>query len=237
MTFEEIIKAIGIKPYYQDQSVVIYNSDCCLILPLIPDKSIDLVLTDPPYNVGLDYSDGDKRLDYLQWCRDWFLKSPRPLFFTPGMVNLAMWFDIAKPNWVMAWMKPNQCSPSALGGFNIWEPVLVYGKIQKHIGQDGFVLSISTNQADIGDHPCPKDQFSWTKLISIISDLGQVILDPFLGSGTTAYCAKKLGRKCIGIEIEEKYCRIAALRCSQAVMNLNTEPKWLENTQPGMKEV
>ena len=48
-----------------------------------------------------------------------------------------------------------------------------------------------------------------------------IILDPFLGSGTTAYCAKKLNRKCIGIEIEEKYCEIAAKRCSQMVMELN----------------
>jgi len=45
------------------------------------------------------------------------------------------------------------------------------------------------------------------------SNTGSLILDPFLGSGTTAYCAKKLNRKCIGIEIEEKYCEIAANRC------------------------
>jgi DNA modification methylase len=178
------------------------------------------VLTDPPYNVGLDYSDGDKMMDYAEWCKDWFLKLPRPLFFTPGMVNLSMWFEIAKPNWVMAWMKPNQCSPSGLGGFNIWEPVLVYGKVTKHIGQDGFLMSISTNQANVGNHPCPKDQRSWTKLISMISEPSETILDPFMGSGTTAYCAKKLGRKCIGIEIEERYCEIAVERLRQSVMKL-----------------
>lgn len=47
-----------------------------------------------------------------------------------------------------------------------------------------------------------------------------IILDPFLGSGTTCYCAKKLGRKSIGIEISERYCEIAAKRCQQTVMNL-----------------
>ena len=207
------------KPYYQDEWVTIYHGDCRDILPELP--KVDLVLTDPPYNVGLGYSNGDRRIDYPEWCKDWFSKTPRPLFFTPGMVNLSMWYQIAAPRWLMSWVKPNQCSPSGLGGFNTWEPILVYGKPQKHIGQDSFVMSISTNQAYVGDHPCPKDERSWSKLITIISDTDNLILDPFLGSGTTAYCAKKLNRKCIGIEIEEKYCEIAAKRCSQSVMRLD----------------
>ena len=70
---------------------------------------------------------------------------------------------------------------------------------------------------EVGNHPCPKLAEFWILLIA--KDV-EIVLDPFLGSGTTAYCAKKLGRKCIGIEIEEKYCEIAARRCSQSVMRL-----------------
>jgi site-specific DNA-methyltransferase (adenine-specific) len=58
-------------------------------------------------------------------------------------------------------------------------------------------------------------------LIKTYSDENDVIFDPFLGSGTTAYCAKKLNRRCLGIEIDESFCEIAAKRCNQEVMVLN----------------
>ena len=69
-------------------------------------------------------------------------------------------------------------------------------------------------------HPCQMPTELAARAIMFSSKEGDIILDPFLGSGTTAYCAKKLNRKCIGIEIEEKYCEIAAKRCSQSVMRL-----------------
>ncbi len=69
-------------------------------------------------------------------------------------------------------------------------------------------------------HPGYTSEDVTDRVIMAFTLSGQIILDPFLGSGTTAYCAKKLNRKCIGIEIEEKYCEIAAKRCSQSVMRL-----------------
>ena len=70
-------------------------------------------------------------------------------------------------------------------------------------------------------HPTQKPVELVDKLILGISDEAETILDPFLGSGTTCYCAKKLNRYSIGIEIEEKYCEIAANRCRQSVFELN----------------
>ena len=69
-------------------------------------------------------------------------------------------------------------------------------------------------------HPTPKPLALMADLIALFTDPGETILDPFLGSGTTARAAKDLGRKVIGIEMEEKYCEIAAQRMSQEVMAL-----------------
>ena len=69
-------------------------------------------------------------------------------------------------------------------------------------------------------HPAVMPENMAAGLIMGWSLPNSIILDPFLGIGTTAYCAKKLGRRCIGIEIEEKFCEIAANRCRQMVMEL-----------------
>jgi site-specific DNA-methyltransferase (adenine-specific) len=66
------------------------------------------------------------------------------------------------------------------------------------------------------DHPSPKPYDAMRWLVSRLP--GEVVLDPFMGSGTTLRAAKDLGRKAIGIEIEERYCEIAAQRMSQSVM-------------------
>jgi len=82
------------------------------------------------------------------------------------------------------------------------------------------IWNIAPAKASRENHIAPFPKAIPDRLITLYSFSGEVILDPFLGSGTTAYCAKKLNRKCVGIEIEEKYCEIAAKRCSQGVMNL-----------------
>lgn len=213
MTFEEIVGRLP-KPYYSDDAVAIYCADCRDILPLIPDKSIDLVLTDPPYGVEFGNNEWDNEIP--NWIEAGRRIAPIVIFTT---APLTLW-DYPKPNWVVCWYRPAASSRSLLGGLNHWTPVLVYGK--PRFGCD--VKNIH-NMADNYirkhiDHPTPKPTRLLDWLITNASQVSDIILDPFLGSGTTAYCAKKLGRKCIGIEIEEKYCEIAAKRCCQSVMGL-----------------
>lgn len=202
------------KPYYEDDCCTIYNGDCLNIMKSLA-ANINTVITDPPYNVGLNYSGGDNRKDYSAWCQTWFDLMPLPMLLTPGMTNLKMWLKFSSPAWVCAWLKPNQCSPSSLGGFNVWEPILVYGKIAKRVGHDAWVCSIGTNQVEAVGHPCPKWFPFWKQLLASFTMPGDCVLDPFMGSGTTLKAAKELGRKAIGIEIDRGYCDMAIARLQQ----------------------
>ena len=80
-----------------------------------------------------------------------------------------------------------------------------------------------TEQPEKNGHPCPKPINAWKSIMCNSSLEGHTILDPFMGSGTTLRAAKDLGRKAIGIEIDEKYCEIAAKRMAQEVFCFHTE--------------
>lgn len=205
------------EPYYDEDGITIYHGDCREILPVI--GNVDLVLTDPPYNVGLAYSGGDNRSDYPQWCESWFRLLPRPVVLTPGIVNLSLWMALEKPTWIASWYKPNQCSATALGGFNAWEPVLIYGRPRKALRQDVWSMPIAI-QPEANGHPCPKFLPFWQWLLRDVTEGTEMVLDPFVGSGTTLIAARNLGMKAIGIDIKERFCEMAAKRLSQGVLSL-----------------
>lgn len=216
------------KPYYQDKWVTIYHGDCREILPHL-DVKVDFVLTDPPYNTDdigkrhFKYEGGQKKLneaDYSQFCKDWWTRVQRfdaPLIFTCGIAHL---WEYPPARWVLCWYKPSSPSFSKLAGYNCWEPILVYGRPGKFVHDVITQVPLNFITDEWRKHPCPKPPALWDWLIMNASNAGTVILDPFLGSGTTCFCAKKLNRYSIGIEIEEKYCEIAARRCCQEVMEL-----------------
>jgi site-specific DNA-methyltransferase (adenine-specific) len=82
------------------------------------------------------------------------------------------------------------------------------------------------SQAEVrasADHPCPKPEPLMARLVEQFTDEGDLILDPFAGSGTTGVAAKRLGRRCILIEINEAYCEVAARRLSQDALPLYGE--------------
>ena len=216
------------KPYYQDKFVTIYHGDCREILPQL-DVKVDATVTDMPYGNDTDYGTyqdtQDNLVNLIKTALPFVLEISTVSGITTGIGNM---YKYPIPDWVFAWYIGMNGVHSTPYGFNCWQPILVYGKdpyLSKGMGRHSDVILQDMDKKPINyriKHPCPKSIGSWTRLVKRLSPLNeQVILDPFLGSGTTCYCAKKLNRYSIGIEVEEKYCEIAAKRCSQEVMELN----------------
>lgn len=232
------------KPYYEDSAVTIYCGDSNELLSAGasagwcggPD-AISLVLTDPPYGVkGEQNTKSANRLCGRKNAYGTFTDSLEYVSRSvlPVIRNCIAWFRtvIVTPGNFALCMYPNPVSfgcfyqPASVGlqpfGRADSQPILYYGK-SPHAGiglpsqSCSFVL---TESPERNGHPCPKPQIAWQKLVCSGSQLGETILDPFMGSGTTLRAAKDLGRKAIGIEIEEKYCEIAALRMAQEVFAL-----------------
>jgi site-specific DNA-methyltransferase (adenine-specific) len=216
------------KPYYEEPGITIYHGDCRKVLPHLP--KVDLVLTDPPYNaknIGPNHRVYEGTVmqlpekEYAKFCSDWFNASQNSsrIVFTPGIANTHYY---PQPKWQICWHKPAAVSFNRMGGFNAWEPIFIYGEIRKvRLGQD-YVLRNTMNFSKGAEknHPCPKPLSLWLFILEKFSSDTETVLDPFMGSGTTLRAAKDLGRKAIGIEIEEKYVEIAIKRLQQEVLPL-----------------
>jgi hypothetical protein len=114
--------------------------------------------------------------------------------------------------------------PSGVGrnqwGYTNFMPVFFYGinPTLQHGAKQTVLKSGETSP--VNGHPCPKPEGWMRWLVNLVSQPGEVVVDPFAGSGTTLVAAKRLGRRAIGIEIEEKYCEIAAKRLQQEALPL-----------------
>jgi|SRR5262245_17461097 len=229
-----------IEPYYTDEYVTLYHGNCLDVLPQL--EVVDLVVTDPPYGVGLTRKTSDYR-DSKYWDNGKSLEASVKYEDSPEVIakllREVMPLILSKSHrsiifsgTAMLWEYP---TPHAVGcvylpagagrctwGFQCFQPILFYGKDPyMATGKGGRPNSFKTEQPNLEkiDHPCPKP-LSWMKWAIQRGSVSatDVILDPFVGSGTTLRAAKDLGLKSIGIEVEEKYCEIAVKRLRQEVL-------------------
>ncbi len=187
--------------------------DCLLEMKKIPDKSIDLVLTDPPYGVGLEYASyNDTEENWFKLMTGFIPQAKRigEMVILPScQIKRLEWiYKNYPPDWLICWYK-GSTGCSAHIGFNDWEPHLVYGKRKGVWMHDYFQARNNEKMGNYG-HPCPKP-IEWAKWL-IDRSKAISVLDPFMGSGTTGVACKELGRNFIGIEIEPKYFDIAQRR-------------------------
>ena len=205
-------------PYYQDDAVTIYHGDCRDILPELP--KVDLVLTDPPYPREFDHVWDlfSNEIPAAMAC-DSFLCTLLGHYQLPRVVAACgVCLDF-----YWAACLPNTACP-IMHGFKVkvnWKPALVYRKgraTPRRIWRDKFGSRVDQLAVAKAAHEWGQGYGFMSEPMAAFSSDGELVLDPFLGGGTTLRVAKDLGRKAIGIEIEEKYCEIAAKRMAQEVL-------------------
>jgi DNA modification methylase len=208
----------GVKWYYSDKWVAIAHGDCREILPQL-DVKVDLVLTDPPYGLNQQWDATGKRGNSRLWDTkpSWDKNTVDIQFLFRLNCSLIIWggnyYSLPPTSCWLIWDKVQDFSGA---DFEMaWTNLPLAGRIFRLSRIDAYQNKIECRK----QHPTEKPSSLITWCISLANNI-DLILDPFLGSGTTCYCAKKLNRYSIGIEIEEKYCEIAAKRCSQEVMEL-----------------
>lgn len=216
------------KPYYEDDACAIYHGDAHLLLPLVAPRSPCVVVTDPPFGIGWSGATWkDDAGEYAEFMRSWlrYTRSARAHFVWQAMPNAAHWHEWFPPGFrvfasckTFVQMRPTSPQWS-------WDPIVFWGETPRRTryNRDWFI-GASPDFSKSAGHPCPRGVDVARYLVALSSEPETIILDPFLGSGTTLRAAKDLGRKAIGIEIEERYCEIAAKRLAQEVLPFSTTP-------------
>jgi hypothetical protein len=193
-------------PYYEHGGITIYHGDCREILPDVW-FGVDLLLTDPPfpdYHVERFHYSSDLLTSLtLLPCRQFVFWSTRVDF--PLSWEARHVWDKRKGGAGSAYEFVYERNGSAEQW--VWPFVSIQNPVRAQFSRDDFT-----------GHPSQKPWRLLAKIMSITK--ARTVLDPFMGSGSTLVAAKQCGRDAIGIEIEERYCEIAAKRLSQEVLPL-----------------
>ncbi len=239
--------------YPEDYINKIICGDCLEVMKGMPDKSVDLIVTSPPYNVGIEYDNHNDKMplvNYEFWLNTKFEQCIRllsdgghliiqvantgrnPYLHLSGLIAYILrdkirtvgeiiWvkFPTGATSWG-SWMSPN--SPCIRDEH---EYILVFRKDGKREGVSDLkkqefmdwtksIWHINPSSRVL-PHPAPYPEELVHRIIKLFSFKDEVILDPFVGSGTTPLVCKQLNRKFIGIDLSKKYCEIAERRLSQ----------------------
>ncbi|MFM6009191.1 MAG: DNA-methyltransferase [Dolichospermum sp.] len=274
MEFTDISKLLG-KPYFQSCNCLIYNLDCLEAMAILPDQSINLTVTSPPYNIGKEYENLLPLDDYINWCKKWITEVYRltlydgafwlnlgylsiknrakaiPIsyllwdkipfyliqeivwnygagvagskFFSPRNEKF-LWYvknpeaytfnldDIRDPNVKYPNQKKNgkiKVNPLGKNPTDVWEfPKVTSGQ--------------NRSSKERTPHPAQFPSAVIQRIITASSHENEIVLDPFLGSGTTAMVALDLNRLVIGFEVRQDYCDIAANRIETFLEDKNS---------------
>ena len=214
-------------PYYCEDGITIYCGDCREIMPALSSRG--LVLSDPPY--GIAYNRGDRPQAKHRFSRGRQLASlvgddepfdPSPWVGGPCILWGANEFYSRLPpggTWLV-WDKVTRNGLALRIGEAefAWTNAVARSQVFRWLWSGGY-RSGGAGDSRLFVHPTQKPVALMRWCIELW-DRSDPILDPFMGSGTTLVAAKQLGRKAVGIEIEERYCEVAVQRLAQGVLPL-----------------
>jgi len=221
----------------------------------MPQESVHLVLTSPPYNVGIDYDTHDDNMTPGQY-EDFLIKRFLEAIYilAPGGHLVIQIATTGKNEYIhlhgiiayhlrhkikligeVIWNKSNAHCNTAWGSWlspnrpcfvYSHEYILVFRKEGDRKGVSDItpeefveytkgIWNLTPETRGIGQHPAPYPEALTDRIIKLLTFKDEIVLDPFVGSGTTVKSAKKLGRRFIGIDCSQKYCEIAQRRLAQ----------------------
>lgn len=206
------------KPYYEHAGVTIYHGDCRYVLekfaPHYGEKCFDLLLTDPPYGLGKRLAGGTWGAKYAGGL-SWDSSAPDMTAAVKVSRHAIVWggnyFALPPSRCWLVWRKPDAVRTMAdvdlaWTSFDLPSRCITY--------------SIAATNAERNGHPTQKPEAVMLWALTQAPQDVRTVLDPFMGSGTTLVAAKRLGKSCVGIEREERYCEIAARRLQQEALPL-----------------
>ncbi len=215
--------------------MLIYNTDCFELIKTIKTNTIDMILTDPPY--GMSYVSGgrkekhdkianDDNLDWLDnFIKECFrvLKDNTASYFFCSYHNIDIFKRAIEKHFnvkdILVWEKNNSGMGDLTGCFAPKVEFIIF----VHKGRKNIIGKRTDNifkfkKTDNAMHPTQKPTDLCEHMIKKFSDDGDIIFDPFMGSGTTGVSAIQSGRDFIGCEIDDKYFKIANERIKKAVL-------------------
>jgi len=211
-----------VTPYYDVDGTTIYHADCADVFPLVPPEAVDLLLTDPPYGIDLDtdYSalHGSHRV-YARVEGDAAPFNPKALL-TYGRCVLWGGNHYASrlpdsPSWLVWDKRGHQqstvFSDVEMAWTNLGGPAVKY----RHL----WGVNRETERG-LYVHPTQKPVALMRWIVDRWTEPGDLVFDPYMGSGPVARACADLGRRYIGVEIVEEYCQAAVNRLGQMALPL-----------------
>jgi site-specific DNA-methyltransferase (adenine-specific) len=207
-------------------SITLHHGDCLEVLRGLPDGSVDAVVTDPPYGTGkletrgAAYKVKPQRADFAwdTWDSSWMsgVVAKCMAIFVPPKALSAM---LARGRLLCAVTKQGVCVRNVSPVYRT-QPIVLLGKTPVNYRRDWCEFVQAGTRKN---HPTEKPLNVMEWLVELTTNEGDIVLDPFMGSGTTGVACVNTGRNFIGIEIDKGYYEIAERRIAEAQAKRESE--------------